>query len=74
MNARHLLLATALLAALCACKPEPMVGDDKDPKGCLPSAGYQWCAKENQCTRPWELAKEKQFANSKEAFERYCGN
>jgi hypothetical protein len=32
-----------------------MVGNDKDRHGCMPSAGYQWCSKENKCVRSWEL-------------------
>jgi hypothetical protein len=40
--------------------------------GCLPAAGYRWCAKTDRCERPWELAKEKGFANTTEAYDAYC--
>ena len=32
-----------------------VVGGDRDAQGCIGSAGYQWCEKLQQCTRPWEL-------------------
>ncbi|WP_394846768.1 hypothetical protein LZC95_04800 [Pendulispora brunnea] len=52
----------------------PMPGSDRDAHGCIGSAGYQWCAKENKCVRSWELAKEKGFAVDKGAFDTYCGH
>ncbi len=51
-------------------KEKPMVGSDRDSHGCIPSAGYQWCKKTNQCERSWELAKKEGF-NVKE-FENFC--
>lgn len=33
----------------------PLVGGDSDSKGCIGSAGYQWCEKEGACVRPWEV-------------------
>jgi len=54
-------------------EPAPrLVGGDRDAHGCLPSAGYSWCAKEASCVRSWELAKEKHFDNTPEAYEQYC--
>lgn len=47
-------------------------GADRDEHGCIPSAGYVWCAKEGKCVRPWELAKEKGFPSTEEAFRAYC--
>jgi putative lipoprotein len=47
-------------------------GADRDEHGCIRSAGYSWCAKEDKCVRPWELAKEKGFASTEEAFRAYC--
>jgi putative lipoprotein len=47
-------------------------GSDRDEYGCIGSAGYTWCAKEGKCVRPWELAKEKGFASTAEAFRAYC--
>ena len=47
-------------------------GADRDEHGCIRSAGYSWCAKEGKCVRPWELAKEKGFASTEEAFRAYC--
>jgi uncharacterized lipoprotein YbaY len=47
-------------------------GADRDEHGCIRSAGYSWCAKEGKCVRPWELAKEKGFPATEEAFRTYC--
>jgi uncharacterized lipoprotein YbaY len=47
-------------------------GADRDEHGCMRSAGYSWCAKEGKCVRPWELAKEKGFPSTEEAFRAYC--
>ena len=55
-----------------AGKQTQAVGADRDEHGCIPSAGYRWCAKANECVRPWELAKEKGLEPTPEAFEDYC--
>jgi putative lipoprotein len=47
-------------------------GADRDEHGCIRSAGYSWCEQEARCLRPWQLAKEKGFASSEEAFRAYC--
>ncbi len=31
-----------------------IVGDDKDTKGCVGSAGYRWSVTKNKCIRVWE--------------------
>jgi hypothetical protein len=31
-----------------------MPGSDRDSHGCIPSAGYSWCAVKQKCYRPWE--------------------
>ncbi len=70
-----LLLATALLGACSSGVPEPaqpMPGADRDAHGCIPSAGYTWCARTNQCERPWELAKQHSLENTPQAFEAFC--
>ena len=51
-----------------------MVGGDRDAHGCIGSAGYSWCEQTQQCERPWELAKQKGFANSTQAYEQFCHN
>ena len=48
------------------------VGADRDEHGCIASAGYQWCERLKQCVRPWELAAEKGFENTAEAFQAFC--
>ncbi len=53
-------------------KPMPAPGSDRDAHGCIPSAGYAWCARSNQCERPWELAKVQSFENTAAAFDKYC--
>jgi len=32
-----------------------MLGGERDENGCLGSAGYTWCKKQNNCVRSWEL-------------------
>ena len=76
-----LLTATALGA--CAAPGAPPVpaapaapsttalpGGDRDAHGCLPSGGYQWCARTARCERPWELAK--QLGMAAEGVSAYC--
>ena len=53
-------------------RPASTPGADRDEHGCVRSAGYSWCAREHKCVRPWELAKEKGFASTEEAFRAYC--
>jgi hypothetical protein len=87
MSTLRLLSLLCLSASLAACysvppevrktpvradaEPRP-IGGDRDAHGCLPAAGYSWCARENSCVRPWELAKDKGFANDADAFAAYC--
>jgi hypothetical protein len=69
-------LAFCLTLALAACAPAllpTMAGADRDAHGCIPSAGYAWCARTQRCERPWELAEERGFAASAEAFAKFCG-
>jgi len=51
----------------------PAPGSDRDAHGCIPSAGYSWCARTNTCERPWELAKAHGFENTREAYDKFCG-
>lgn len=54
------------------------VGGDRDEHGCIGSAGYSWCARENRCVRPWEVAREHGIAfdggtaDNARAFAAYC--
>lgn len=66
--------APAEAAAPPAPPASPMPGSDRDSHGCIPSAGYSWCEQTQQCERPWELAKQKGFANSALAYEQFCRN
>jgi putative lipoprotein len=52
--------------------PPSTTGSDRDEHGCIGSAGYAWCAREGKCVRPWELATEKRFPSTEEAFRAYC--
>lgn len=52
----------------------PLVGSDKDAHGCIASAGYIWCTKENSCVKPWEYAAGVAIPNTSEAVNSYCGN
>lgn len=51
--------------------PRP-IGGDRDAHGCLPAAGDAWCARVQQCVRPWELAKEKGFDHSPGGYDAWC--
>jgi hypothetical protein len=55
-------------------KAKPLVGGDRDANGCISSAGYRWCAKLQQCVRPWELAAEQDFENNEEQFSAFCAD
>lgn len=76
------LIGCVLLGAACAQTPPPPAqsapaplvapGSDRDAHGCIGSAGYAWCARTNQCERPWELAKKAEFELKKENFDAYC--
>lgn len=59
-------------AARAAAPPVAVVGNDRDAHGCIGSAGYAWCARENACVRPWELAAERGFEGSPAAFQAHC--
>ncbi len=63
---------TAAAATGAPSEQKTAVGGDRDEHGCIASAGYQWCAKENACVRPWELAKQRGFASDQAAFHQYC--
>ena len=49
-----------------------LVGADRDAHGCIGSAGYAWCARTNQCERPWELAKAQGLGEDASAFQQFC--
>jgi len=72
INAGHPTEVQLLLKRVGAQLPDNTPGADRDEHGCISSAGYSWCAKEGKCVRPWELAKEKGFASTEEAFRAYC--
>lgn len=61
----------AKAADISPAKPSPP-GSDRDAHGCIPSAGYTWCATTTRCERPWELAKNKGFENTSQAFDKFC--
>jgi hypothetical protein len=72
------LLALAALIAGCSSDDasksdgQAPVGSDRDPHGCISSAGYVWCAHTDKCERPWELAEKEGFENTPEQFSSYC--
>lgn len=72
ITAGHPNEAQLVLKRVGAQPPVSTPGADRDEHGCIRSAGYSWCAKERKCVRPWELAKEKGFASTEEAFRAYC--
>ncbi|UXN35284.1 hypothetical protein [Avibacterium paragallinarum] len=50
------LLSTALLMGCISPLPMPLVGADRDEKGCIPSAGYTWSELKQQCIQPFSIA------------------
>ncbi|MFZ7229289.1 hypothetical protein ACLSZN_01765 [Avibacterium avium] len=50
------LLSTALLMGCTSPSPMPLVGADRDEKGCIPSAGYTWSELKQQCVQPFSIA------------------
>lgn len=75
--ASYFSLLSLVFVAACSNQPPSSTpagqGADRDAHGCIPSAGYAWCAKTNQCERPWELAEKHSFENSDQAFKSFCG-
>ncbi|MEM8606641.1 MAG: serine protease [Myxococcota bacterium] len=72
---RFLLWVIVCGVALTGCatpKPANAVGSDRDEHGCIPSAGYHWCPRTEQCERPWELARTEGFENDAGAFDAWC--
>ncbi len=88
MNQRNLsalVLAAALTACSMSVPPTPpatpadapadtaaMPGSDRDAHGCIGSAGYTWCESTGKCERPWELASQQGFPNTRDAFDAHC--
>lgn len=74
------LLLSVSIGVVCGCAapvtsdpPPIVVGSDSDVHGCKASAGYEWCALEQDCVRSWELARAKGFERGDhEAFKAYC--
>ncbi|MFZ7306048.1 hypothetical protein [Avibacterium avium] len=50
------LLSTALIMGCTSPSPMPLVGSDRDEKGCIPSAGYTWSELKQQCVQPFTIA------------------
>ncbi|MFZ7165239.1 hypothetical protein ACLSYV_06955 [Avibacterium avium] len=50
------LLSTALIMGCTSPSPMPLVGTDRDEKGCIPSAGYTWSELKQQCVQPFSIA------------------
>ena len=73
-----IILSLFLVTILSACSSTPSqsttTGSDRTVNGCVPTAGYSWCTSTNQCERPWELGQKEDFAQTKEAFDRFCKN
>lgn len=50
------LLSTALIMGCTSPSPMPLVGAERDEKGCIPSAGYTWSELKQQCVQPFSIA------------------
>lgn len=77
------LLFTVFIAGCYPMSPQPfpkpakkivVVGSDRDAYGCIPSAGYSYCARTQRCERPWELAAQQGFISSSANFTAWCSN
>jgi len=51
---------------------QPLPGADRDAHGCIGSAGYAWCARENACVRPWELLRRERKEPDAAEFRARC--
>ncbi len=61
------IIAVCLLIVSCSTNPKiENVGNDKDAKGCLASAGYRWSNLKKECIRVFELPI--QLANADSSF------
>ncbi|MFU2047560.1 hypothetical protein [Avibacterium gallinarum] len=49
------LLSTALIMGCTSPSSMPLVGADRDEKGCIPSAGYTWSELKQQCVQPFSI-------------------
>ena len=45
---------TAPISAASSPASTQIMGGDTDVHGCIPTAGYTWCASKNKCLRTWE--------------------
>jgi hypothetical protein len=71
--ATGLALVVVVTLSLARRTLEPVApGSDRDEHGCLGSGGYSWCAREQRCVRPWELAAERNLPAGPAAFAEYC--
>ncbi|MFZ7108310.1 hypothetical protein [Avibacterium avium] len=50
------LLSTALIMGCTSPSSMPLVGADRDKRGCIPSAGYTWSELKQQCVQPFSIA------------------
>jgi len=78
MNWKNILIGL-MGVGLMGCSQYPlkatlMVGDDRDRFGCVNSAGYQWCAAERACVRPWELAKARGLDAHTDQVKQHCAS
>lgn len=46
--------AYAMISKQIAPAPQPLLGNDRDARGCIGSAGYSWCEAKQKCLRSWE--------------------
>jgi hypothetical protein len=49
-----LIILVVILIGYKQYNSEKPIGGDRDEYGCLPAAGYQWCASTEKCQRMWE--------------------
>jgi hypothetical protein len=47
-------LAVLMIFGIGCTQQGQLVGNDTDPHGCIPSAGYTWCDAKQKCIWPWE--------------------
>ena len=54
MNVKGLLLLLCVMITFTMSgSMSRLIGGDRDEHGCLPSAGYTWCEKRQECVRVW---------------------
>jgi hypothetical protein len=68
----RILVGCASSAPLAEFPSGSLIGGDHDAHHCIAPASYRWCAHENACVRPLELAARAGILSDGASFRQYC--